>query len=98
MACLAPLVKGHNQLEEVFCMFHLKRNLPGWERGTRIALAAVVAGAAATGIAMGLLTSPVAWAARAVALTLMATAVIGFCPACAMCRSSPRPRWRCNWA
>lgn len=70
-------------------MFHLKRNLPGWERGTRIALAAVVAGAATTGSAMGLVTSLVAWAAGAVALTLLATAVVGFCPACAMLGRRP---------
>ena len=57
-------------------MFFLKRNLPTWERATRIIAGAAVAGGLATGV--------VTWLALATAATLVLTAFVGFCPACAM--------------
>jgi len=61
-------------------MFFLKRNLPTWERATRI-IAGVAVGAA---VASGLTTGTVTWLAIATAATLVLTAFVGFCPACAM--------------
>jgi hypothetical protein len=62
-------------------MFHIKRNLPGWERGLRIASGVAVGGAVAVGLVpVGLFT----WLALATAATLVSTAFVGFCPACAM--------------
>lgn len=61
-------------------MFFLKRNLPTWERATRI-VAGVAVGAAA---ANGLTTGTVTWLALVTAATLVLTAFVGFCPACAM--------------
>ena len=62
-------------------MFHIKRNLPTWERTLRIALGIAVgwatysaAGANFLFMAMGVAT----------AATLIFTAFIGFCPACWM--------------
>lgn len=61
-------------------MFFLKRNLPTWERAARIIGGAAV-GAAVVG---GLTTGTVTWVALATAATLVLTAFVGFCPACAM--------------
>jgi Protein of unknown function (DUF2892) len=61
-------------------MFFLKRNLPTWERATRI-IAGVAVGAA---VASGLTTGTVTWLAIATGATLVLTAFVGFCPACAM--------------
>ncbi len=62
-------------------MFHLKRNLPTWERGLRIGSGLAVGAAVATGMTpAGLVT----WLALATAATLVLTAFVGFCPACAM--------------
>lgn len=61
-------------------MFYFKRNLPTWERVTRI-LAGAAVGAA---VASGLTTDSVTWLAQATAATLVLTAFVGFCPACAM--------------
>lgn len=61
-------------------MFYFKRNLPTWERVTRI-LAGAAVGAAVAG---GLTTDSVTWLALATAATLVLTAFVGFCPACAM--------------
>ena len=61
-------------------MFFLKRNLPTWERALRI-IAGVAVGAAVAG---GLTTGTVTWIALATAATLVLTAFVGFCPACAM--------------
>ena len=61
-------------------MFFLKRNLPTWERATRI-IAGVAVGAAVAG---GMTAGTVTWLALATAATLVLTAFVGFCPACAM--------------
>ena len=62
-------------------MFFLKRNLPNWERALRIAMGVAVGGAVVGGFfSAGLVT----WLAIATAVTLGATAFVGFCPACAM--------------
>ena len=61
-------------------MFFLKRNLPTWERAARI-IGGVAIGVA---VASGLSTGIVMWAALATASTLVFTAFVGFCPACAM--------------
>jgi len=62
-------------------MFFLKRNLPNWERALRIALGVAVGGAIAGHfVSAGLFT----WLAIATAVTLVSTAFVGFCPACAM--------------
>ena len=61
-------------------MFFLKRNLPTWERAVRI-IAGVAIGAA---VGAGMTTGIVTWLALATAGTLVITAFVGFCPACAM--------------
>ena len=61
-------------------MFFLKRNLPAWERATRIIAGAAVGAAVASGLTTGMVT----WLALATAATLVLTAFVGFCPACAM--------------
>ncbi len=62
-------------------MFYLKRNLPNWERGLRIAMGLAVGGAVAGGFfSAGLVT----WLAIATAVTFVSTALVGFCPACAL--------------
>lgn len=61
-------------------MFFLKRNLPNWERAVRI-IAGVSVGAA---VVLGFTTGLVTWLAVATSATLVLTAFVGFCPACAM--------------
>jgi len=61
-------------------MFFIKRNLPHWERALRIVMGVAI-GAAVYG---GLTTGIVTWLALATAATLVLTAFVGFCPACAM--------------
>ena len=61
-------------------MFFLKRNLPTWERAVRITAGIAVGAAVAGGLTTGALT----WLALATAATLVLTAFVGFCPACAM--------------
>ena len=61
-------------------MFFFKRNLPMWERGIRILSGAAVGWLVANGMTSGTLT----WLAIATAATLVSTAFVGFCPACAM--------------
>ncbi len=61
-------------------MFFLKRNLPAWERIARIVGGAAVGAVAASGLITGL----AAWLAWAAMATLVLTAFVGFCPACAM--------------
>lgn len=61
-------------------MFYLKRNLPTIERVIRLAL-----GLGTAAITASFATAPwMALAGYATAATLAGTAVVGFCPACAM--------------
>lgn len=60
-------------------MFYLKRNLPYRERAARLVLAAIAA-AALWVFAIG----AAAWAGSLIAASLALTAIVGFCPACAM--------------
>ena len=61
-------------------MFHIKRNLPVWERAIRIISGVIAAVAAFSGVSSGIVTVLLA----ATAATLILTAFVGFCPACAM--------------
>ena len=61
-------------------MFFVKRNLPTWERALRITGGVAVGAAVAGGLTTGIVT----WMALATAATLVLTAFVGFCPACAM--------------
>jgi hypothetical protein len=61
-------------------MFYFKRNLPTWERVARILAGVAVGAATAAGLTAGLVT----WLALATAATLVLTAFVGFCPACAL--------------
>lgn len=61
-------------------MFFLKRNLPTWERALRIAAGVAIGAAVYAGLTQGLVTT----LAIATAATLVLTAFVGFCPACAM--------------
>jgi len=61
-------------------MFYLKRNLPGFERIVRLALALCLAVVPHTFVLIGWLGIG-AYAAAAVSAC---TAIVGFCPACAM--------------
>ena len=61
-------------------MFFIKRNLPVWERFLRIAAGAAVAWMLFSGLLVGMMY----WAGLATAATLVLTAFVGFCPACAM--------------
>ncbi len=57
--------------------FHVK-NVPVWERVLRVAAAA-----AAVALAV-VLAAPWSWVAAASAVGLVATGLVGFCPACAL--------------
>lgn len=61
-------------------MFHLKRNIPAWERAIRLCLGVLVA----LGTFYFLPPGAVRLLGFAMAAMLGATAVVGFCPACAM--------------
>ncbi len=61
-------------------MFFLKRNLPTWERITRITAGMLIIWAMLSGLTVGI----VYWLALATVATLVLTAFVGFCPACAM--------------
>jgi hypothetical protein len=61
-------------------MFHFKRNLPFWERALRIGSGILLVLAVMNGYMQGLLI----WAVYGTAVTLLLTAFVGFCPACAM--------------
>lgn len=61
-------------------MFYLKRNLASLERILRLALALCLAPVARTFLSTGWLEI----GAYALAALLACTAVVGFCPACAM--------------
>lgn len=69
-------------------MFHLKRNMPTLERWGRLLGAALMALAAWQG---GLGTTW-AWVLGLSGASLAATAVVGFCPACAMLGRRPLDR------
>lgn len=71
-------------------MFYLQRNLPFWERALRPALGLLTVLAA---VGLGA-TGAVAWAAAAVAATLVLTGFVGYCPACAMAGRRPMKRGR----
>ncbi len=55
------------------------KNVPGWERVLRIAVAV-----ASTLVALALLPVPWSWLSAASAAGFGATGVFGFCPACAL--------------
>lgn len=62
-------------------MIFLKRNLPRWERTARIVTGLAIGAAAFAGfVPAGI----VMYLAIATAATLVLTAGVGFCPACAM--------------
>ncbi len=61
-------------------MFFLKRNLPTWERVLRVLSGAAIGAAVYAGLSTGVVT----WLAVGTAATLVLTAFVGFCPACAM--------------
>ncbi|SDH79926.1 DUF2892 domain-containing protein [Variovorax sp. OV700] len=61
-------------------MFHLKRNIPAWERAIRLCLGVIAALGAFYYLPPGVLRA----LGVATAGMLGATAVVGFCPACAM--------------
>jgi len=65
-------------------MFYLKRNVPNWERAARLVVAAILAVVAS----MGAVDMP-AWAGWLIAVALALTAIVGFCPACAMVGRRP---------
>ncbi|STQ89079.1 YgaP family membrane protein [Iodobacter fluviatilis] len=61
-------------------MFFIKRNLPQWERALRITIGLGMVWAVWAGLTMGI----VSWIAGATAATMLLTAFVGFCPACAL--------------
>jgi len=61
-------------------MFHLKRNVPSWERAVRLCLGVF----AAVGAFYFLPAGTFRVLGFAMAAMLAATAIAGFCPACAM--------------
>lgn len=66
-------------------MFYLKRNLPHWERFARLSLAVALAGLVWKLPVEGAM----AWVAWASVATLVGTAFVGFCPACALLGRRP---------
>lgn len=60
-------------------MFYLKRNLPGWERLLRLTAAILLA----IGAYVWMPSHWPVWVVWASAAGMGATAVLGFCPACA---------------
>lgn len=61
-------------------MFYLKRNLPAWERILRLAVGALLALLAYAGT----FPSWPVWVQVSAAAVLGGTALVGFCPACAL--------------
>ena len=61
-------------------MFYLKRNLPTWERIVRLAAAILLA----TGAFAWMPSHWPTWIGWAAAAGMAATALAGFCPACAI--------------
>lgn len=66
--------------KEEFTMFHFKRNLPHWERALRIISGLLLFWLAYSGKVGSMLN----WVVIASAVTMVMTAFVGFCPACAM--------------
>lgn len=66
-------------------MFYLKRNLTGFERIARLALALCLAFIAHACVPIGWLEM----SAYGVAASIACTAIVGFCPACAMAGRKP---------
>ena len=66
-------------------MVYLKRNLPRWERLSRLAAGVGLAGATLLGLPLGW----GAWLSLAGAAILALTGVVGFCPACALVGRKP---------
>jgi hypothetical protein len=71
-------------------MFHLQRNLPAWERLLRVCAGIAIAAVAWQQLPAGGLL----WALLVAAATSVATAVVGFCPACALVGRRPLGRQR----
>jgi len=69
-------------------MFYLKRNLYHWERGMRLGAGLLLGVAAWRWLPGGWM----AWAAAASAAGLAGTALVGFCPACALAGRRLRER------
>jgi len=66
-------------------MIYFKRNLPSWERAIRLLSGLVLAG-----LAVLFSTSPLMmWIGMAAGLSLVGTAIVGFCPMCAMVGRKP---------
>lgn len=62
-------------------MFFIKRNLPHWERALRITMGLLLGASVYSGLfSAGMLS----WLAMGTAATLVLTAFVGFCPACAL--------------
>ncbi len=73
-------------------MFYLKRNVPAAERIARLAGATLMVLAAVMAAAMGGLEPAWAWLLGGSGLGLALTALLGFCPACAMMGRRPLDR------
>ncbi|MHB8414150.1 MAG: YgaP family membrane protein [Acidiferrobacteraceae bacterium] len=69
-------------------MFYV-RNVPGWERGLRIA-----GGVAVSGYALGDIGGPWGWVLGAGGAGLALSGVLGFCPMCALAGRRLEPRAR----
>ena len=66
-------------------MIYFKRNLPSWERAIRLLSGLVLAG-----LAVLFSTSPLMmWTGMAAGFSLVGTAIVGFCPMCAMVGRKP---------
>ena len=66
-------------------MLYLKRNVPVWERGLRVA-----AGLAGACLAFAFAPVPLGmWAGIAAGLAFAATGLVGYCPMCAMVGRRP---------
>lgn len=66
-------------------MLYLKRNVPVWERGLRVA-----AGVAGAGLAFAFAAAPLGmWAGMTAGLTFAVTGLVGYCPMCAMVGRKP---------
>jgi hypothetical protein len=69
-------------------MLYLKRNLPAGERAIRVVVALATAAAAVLLLPAG----PACWLGLASAVGIALTALVGFCPACALVGRRPLDR------